>query len=839
MPEPNTSPVVPPTIARDALRIVLFGMPDAGKSSLLGALAQAAQTQEHLLNGHLTDLSQGLTELQRRLYENQPRETLEEIAPFPVTFEPFVPQGQTTAERVEAVLVDCDGRVANELLARRRSLEADSREGSLAGAILEADALLLVVDASASAAQVDADFGEFGRFLRLLQQSRGRRSEVGGLPVFLVLTKCDLLIQPRDSAPVWMERIEDRKRQVDARFREFLTQQTAEASLPFGSINLHLWATAVKRPELAGTAAKPREPYGVAELFRQLLDHGRSFRGRRARAGRRLAWTVGGSAGLLAGMLALSVTLLANRDTVRPTALHNKVDAYRSREAQTPSARLREPLQSKISELTDLKNDPEFASLPAQEKEYVDDRLQELLAYREYKQKVQDVRAPAEATSEKDLDRIEAGLRQLAPPSERQATWSQTEAALRRVEELDDIKALRGAVLDLDDWYRQILRRGEDLWAFADAKPREGGPIPWRDWHAQVQALLDEAETPPHAATDRLPGDPRVTYATVLRFERIVENRAAWDAVKQRLLRLRDLTAALGLAGTLPNRPPLLEIPPPPRFTADQARGWLLELEKTYPRFAQEFRLPDLPDAVVGEIKRAAHTSYDNAIAAGREVVLRHLRDASPEGRESLDGWRRLRPWLASPDDLQAWRVLTTLLARLHNPDAEDPVAALDAFVQRDRFELIVSRFTLEIPDDLKVRPAGRFALAVWNEGERQTLEFEQAGDGRRDARRRVTAYNFRPVGAERLSYRPGDKLWAELPLKDAANEEWLFGWGRYRSELYQFERLSHPPRLYRKGQDLNRGKVADGVVLTVQPEGGLPRVPDLVPVVPADLGKP
>src|SRR5205807_8915514 len=126
---PSTSSSAQTPIARSALRIVLFGMPDAGKSSLLGALAQAAQTQEHVLNGHLTDLSQGLSELQRRLYEEAPRETLEEIVPYPVAFEPFATPGQATdAERIEAVLVDCDGRVANELLARRRGLEADSRE---------------------------------------------------------------------------------------------------------------------------------------------------------------------------------------------------------------------------------------------------------------------------------------------------------------------------------------------------------------------------------------------------------------------------------------------------------------------------------------------------------------------------------------------------------------------------------------------------------------------------------------------------------------------------------------------------------------------------------------
>src|ERR1700730_13739236 len=80
-------------LSRQGLRIVLFGMPDAGKSSLLGALAQAAQTQEHVLNGHLTDLSHGLAELQRRLYEEAPRQTLEEVVPYPVAFDSFTSSG--------------------------------------------------------------------------------------------------------------------------------------------------------------------------------------------------------------------------------------------------------------------------------------------------------------------------------------------------------------------------------------------------------------------------------------------------------------------------------------------------------------------------------------------------------------------------------------------------------------------------------------------------------------------------------------------------------------------------------------------------------------------------
>src|SRR5262249_53419284 len=194
-----SSPTAPPAPAeRAGLRLLLFGRPGAGKTSLLGALSQAAQTQEHLLHGRLTEQAPGLEGLRHQVYDETTRPTPEEVVLYPVDFELFEGPADSR-EHLKALLIDCDGRAANDLLTRRQSLSPDSAEGPLAQEVLSADTLVLVVDASEPASQIDADFAEFGRFLRLFERGRGQRSEVGGLPVFLVLSKCDLLAGPNDT----------------------------------------------------------------------------------------------------------------------------------------------------------------------------------------------------------------------------------------------------------------------------------------------------------------------------------------------------------------------------------------------------------------------------------------------------------------------------------------------------------------------------------------------------------------------------------------------------------------------------------------------------------------
>ena len=62
------------------LRILLFGMPGSGKTSLLGALWQAGQSQEPILGSKISNPSGGLAELHEAVYGHQPAKPAGELA---------------------------------------------------------------------------------------------------------------------------------------------------------------------------------------------------------------------------------------------------------------------------------------------------------------------------------------------------------------------------------------------------------------------------------------------------------------------------------------------------------------------------------------------------------------------------------------------------------------------------------------------------------------------------------------------------------------------------------------------------------------------------------------
>jgi hypothetical protein len=275
-------------------------------------------------------------------------------------------------------------------------------------------------------------------------------------------------------------------------------------------------------------------------------------------------------------------------------------------------------------------------------------------------------------------------------------------------------------------------------------------------------------------------------------------------------------------------------------FTADQAEPLLAELEKFYPRYREEFRLSRIPERAVGEVRKAARDRYDLAIKAGRDVVLRHLKEVSAEGQETPESWRRLLPWLSAPQELKAWRVLASVLARLHDPAAGDPVTSLENFLRQERFELKVHRLYLEVPDGHRLQPSGNLILYRQSGNDaRSPLAFELLSDPQQDSANHQTRYTFRPLGDSTLAYSAGETLWVEVPVRVAGSTDHVLTWSRNRSQSYQFERLVQPARLHRKDQLSTQGEVAEGVRLLVSPDDGVPHVPDLLPDVPLKLGRP
>jgi GTPase SAR1 family protein len=845
MSEAPATPATQPTAKSIGLRIVLFGMPAAGKSSLLGALAQAAQIQQHILHGRITDSTHGLEELQHRLYAERPQRTADEIVPYPIRFEPFAVESLngTVTEKLDATLIDCDGRVANDLLVRREALRDDSPEGTLAREVLDADTLLLVVDASAPPAQIEDDFTEFGRFLKLFERSRGQRSEVGGLPVYLVLTKCDLLAQPSDKVSDWIEHIEDRKRHVDERFRAFLDRSKQEnGQLAFGKIDLHWWATAVKRPALAGSPGKPTEPYGVAELFRQCLESAEDFRKRTRKSSRRLIFTLVGAGGMLGVMLALILTFIATHKNQPPSDLGNKVENFLFTDGKTPSERLKgspSALHQRLNLLTEMRDDPAFAKLPKEEKDRLTERIEELQDYLAYLDRLLATRQPGAITDERTLQATEDALRnKLTVPH---AEWNQTDAGRLHESRLAEIKALRRAVDEVEAWYDARRIEGNKLWVFSDGEKTGPTGIDWVAWQSKVKTLFTQASKPPFKEIDPVPGTDGLTYAVVLRFDRVVEARNAWEEVRARLERVHNLADALGLGGILPGRSSPLVIVGTPSFNLKDASSRVQELRKNFPRFEEQFRLTGLPDVLVPIVKQTARSNYERILEPARAEVLQHLREAGKGNEETLSRWRAIEGWLANPEELKDWRVLASALVRLFDPDRNetDPVNELGSFIKKDAFEITIKRLSLRIPDDLAKRPSGDLTIFLQSLDGQNTasMTFELLPEKQPDEKGRAVSYQFRPNDRSNVTYHPGDKLWATLPLRDTAkrDEEWVFTWSRCRSEVYQFERFGREPRLHRKDQKTTEGKLAEGVALTVTQGSGIPSVPDLVPVVLLD----
>jgi GTPase SAR1 family protein len=514
----------------NTLDIVLLGGPAAGKTSLVGALVQAAQTQAAVLQGQLKTVPQQLDKIRDATYQKGPATTRDDVEAIPITLEPAA---KSKAAAIKAKITDCSGAAGQAVLVGKTPLEA---RAPLARAILEADTVLLVVDAAAGPAELDRDFEQLGLFLRRFQESRGARADIAGLPVYLVLSKCDLLARSSDTHSQWMQRIEEGKRRLGERFRDFAK---AQEGVPFGAIDLHLWATAVKRPALADRPAKPDEPYGVAELFRQVFDSARDFQHARDQASGRLSLAVTGTLGLLAVLAIVGSLFVALRPSVALTDLENRAKNVLA--GQSSADRLREPLDERLAELKQIQAHPVFVELPEKLQEEVAEAEREIAAYqkasRDLFSKVSD---PRFATREDDLTEIAKKLDAYRLPAEYAVAWSDSKLAKRLAQWQFDIQKLREAVAEEEKWMREQIAQGEALQTKGGLVIAKSLPAAERDaWFVQVKDYLERE--PRHKRSERVAPGASLTYDSVYKFQRVEAARKEWDRAKEKLKNLRQL----------------------------------------------------------------------------------------------------------------------------------------------------------------------------------------------------------------------------------------------------------------------------------------------------------
>ncbi len=243
-----------------------------------------------------------------------------------------------------------------------------------------------------------------------------------------------------------------------------------------------------------------------------------------------------------------------------------------------------------------------------------------------------------------------------------------------------------------------------------------------------------------------------------------------------------------------------------------------------------------MSEAAAPEVRGAAHLAYERLIDAGRQVVLRELKRASPDGQETQQHWKTAIQLLMQSAELNDWKQLVTIVQKLEGLSPADPIAELNSFVQRPNFELKFGTIRVSIPDDIyesKIRPSGKLSIVHQSGSRRNELNFQLGFNELRDTRRRVTTFTFTHEGDATITYTPGDELVPSLPVRDAANKELKLTWLQCRSDLYRFESLRRIPRLHERDEaaPTKNGKLVE-VHMTFSPESGVPKVPDLMPTV-------
>lgn len=822
----------------DTPQVLLFGHSGAGKSALLGALLRAGQIQGPALRSEVLESSGRLATIQNAVYNGPDLARTDAVLDsYLVHVRPWREGTNTLGEPVTIVLNDCSGDAAEAIISQPATLGDLAASTPLARAVTDADAIMLLVDATSDDEQLQAAFEEFDAFLTAVAQAKARARAVGGFPVLLVLTKCDQLARPGDTRAKWETRVHDRAERAWTKFDAFLKDADPDDDipspfLPFGSVDLSVYAVAVRLPRLPETRGEPDTPFQVAELFRDSFSAAKSHRERVTASNRRLKWTVRAALLFVSFLFLGALTVSLFPPQRADPELADKVMAYQRHEPEAAARLADSQIAANKRTLSSFQDDPGFGALPEDLRGFVLQRLKEIDDYETYRNRLMTGMAPGDTRTLEDLEQVERRLNgEFALPPD--YGWGGTGAAQMRDKWLADARAIRAAEGQFQKRYGDFTRRGTVL----TLSPTFGG-----NWRADVNALAAESADPsPAALAQPLPGSPTINQPrgqavpsrVPFEFERVYLSRKDWDTTRNRLAHLRDLADALGLTAG-PDRPDaVLALPDlgPGVDSATLPGARWTKLLRTYNRESDDYRewqlrnFPDPGRSVLAErLERSFKTGTRHVHA-----LIRGKLGPDIEQKDTPENWRALADTLGDPaSPFPEWGRLLHLLARLQNPAAPNPVSELVAFLRQPKFELDLHGFELVIPLDVsldRVVPSGPFVLSLTPRvGSAVSRQFKQVGAGRREGS--AMRYLFEADGDRKLTYHPGDELRAELVLR-AGNQEYKLVWESGNSRTFQFDHLLREPRLVKPG---GSSEPATGVRLIPSTDSVLPRMPVLFP---------
>ncbi len=539
-------------------KVVLFGRANSGKSALLGALAREAVQPSSALNGTLVDKSGRLEQLTKGLGSRAFPKTEEEIVAYPVAYHPTIESVLVNYPTIEVVLLDCAGDNAQELLTDQEKLVKGSRTTQLANAVLDADALILVLDGNCEDDELYRNFEEFNQFLLLIGKHRSDQNEVAGLPVFLVLTKSDqfasrLSAEATEKAAAskkeesltpddWINALEARKKEIERKFRKAF-RANANALNSFGELSLTVWATAAQRPKIGAHQTKS-ESYGVAELFRQCFRAAYEFHQRRRETSQRLNWIVGGALAMVAGMLFLAVIFFTQRENVELNKLRNNVDTFFASRPNEPAEKVYKYTEEDIQRLKKFKDDPAYELLYLDTREQIQTRLRKLQAFEEYYTAYKKFRVnnkmPENVSSLERLQKLENELdKVLAKIPEKYAVeWSGLPSVQTPKEMAQTIKTIESKVRETQKKYVEAKELLKDVVKIVN----DQGARAAHDKAVRYKSRQDELT---NITPNDLVWNSTVSWSVILNFQEVQNAKDSLETYKKQKGVIDSLNAAL------------------------------------------------------------------------------------------------------------------------------------------------------------------------------------------------------------------------------------------------------------------------------------------------------